>query len=99
MGYSGLASQQAALTEESRSVINALSGEAVSKISGVSGDEFMALALENIQKITDLVESNPILVDIYYRTNSASTMVEADKAKENVLESLKVAFGADGFDE
>ena len=99
LGYSGLASQQAALTEESRSVINALSGEAVSKISGVSGDEFMALALENIQKITDLVESNPILVDIYYRTNSASTMAEADKAKENVLESLKVAFGADGFDE
>lgn len=99
LGYSDLAAQQANLDEDSKSLVDALSGKAISTLDTSDPEKFKKDALANIQAITDLVEQNPVLVDIYYGTEKASTMKEADEARASLIDALNDSFGADDFDE
>ena len=96
--YSGLADRQEGLEADEQSVINSFTSQLMSSaISGVQGgtikeEDFNRMFLETNEKITKLVEDNPIVADIYYGTDDAALASEATALKEKYAQAIVDAF-------
>jgi hypothetical protein len=96
--YSGLADRQEGLESDEQSVINSFTSQLMSSaISGVrrgtiKEEDFNRMFLETNEKITKLVEDNPIVADIYYGTDDAALASEATALKEKYAQAIVDAF-------
>lgn len=62
-------------------------------------EDYKNKVLSLTQKAADLLESNPVIADIYYGVGEFKTLGEQQDAMEKMIPVLEEIFGADGYDE
>lgn len=72
---------------------------AVRDLEFTDEEDYKNKVLSLTQKAADLLESNPVIADIYYGVGEFKTLGEQQDAMEKMIPVLEEIFGADGYDE
>ena len=86
------------MSDESKNLVLSTVKLSISDIDFENETDYETKVLELTQKLTNLFEENPVLVDFYYNKDTGVTIQEAQKAREEVLKALKAAFPDGVFD-
>mgnify|MGYP004561843285 FL=1 len=86
------------MSDESKNLVLSTVKLSISDIDFENETDYETKVLELTQKLTNLFEENPVLVDFYYNKDTGMTIQEAQKAREEVLKALKAAFPDGVFD-
>ena len=97
--YDGLYDQIQALGDEADTMINQQMKLSFNKIDFTNEDELKSEFLRLSQEMTDFIEANPVVTDVYFGEGEFKTIGEQQDAMEKMIPVLEEIFGADGYDD